>query len=88
MSIGMQILFFRELNFWGANVHPNAGIDAKVALNFHKLRNSHPELFFSTRLNKFWYFLYGCLAIWDRLESPLNGRVSLKVAKARVALHH
>lgn len=41
------------------NNYFGVGVDAHVALSFHKQRESSPELFQSRILNKLWYGVYG-----------------------------
>lgn len=60
------------------NNYMSIGIDAKVALEFHLLRNEVPDLC-STRLgNKMLYTLQGLKAMFDP-EVPLSQMVALKV---------
>uniref|UniRef100_A0A6B2L393 Diacylglycerol kinase n=1 Tax=Arcella intermedia TaxID=1963864 RepID=A0A6B2L393_9EUKA len=47
------------------NNYFSIGIDAKVALQFHKNRNKKPELFANQTVNKMWYAKFGTEAIVD-----------------------
>ena len=41
------------------NNYFSVGVDAEVALKFHRLREEKPQLFKSRFINKGWYGLYG-----------------------------
>jgi hypothetical protein len=52
------------------------GVDGKVTLAFHRLRNSRPVLFFSPLVNKMWYAVLGLWVLLtskrDALGAPLQ----------------
>jgi len=43
------------------------GVDAKIALNFHNMRNAQPGLFSSQNVNKFWYITYGAQSMFENV---------------------
>jgi len=47
------------------NNYMSVGVDAEVALSFHRLRTEKPELFSSQFINKFWYAHYGMLSMFS-----------------------
>lgn len=42
------------------------GVDAQIALQFHTLRSSSPNMFFHSYVNKFWYGFMGYCEWWRR----------------------
>jgi len=62
------------------NNYMSVGIDAKVALLFHKQREENPELFSSRTINKMWYVKFGvegmiegCPNLQEHIEVELDG---------------
>jgi diacylglycerol kinase (ATP) len=63
--------------------------DAKIALDFHRLRDAKPGLFFDRKINKFWYLSYGARAIIADVLSPetsLHYLIKLYVNEKKISL--
>jgi len=53
------------------------GLDAAIALDFHRMRERRPELFFSRLVNKMWYARNGFLAYLRRSCTKLHTKVTI-----------
>lgn len=53
------------------------GLDAAIALDFHRMRERRPELFFSRLVNKMWYARNGFLAYLRRSCTQLHTKVTI-----------
>lgn len=60
------------------NNYLSIGVDAKVALEFHELRSSNPEIFRSRSLNKLFYAALGTKTFFET-TSPIDQYLELKV---------
>jgi len=67
------------------NNYMSVGVDAEVALEFHKLRNAHPELFSSQFINRIWYTHYGFKCMFSDIND-LREMVSLEVNGEKVMI--
>jgi diacylglycerol kinase (ATP) len=63
------------------NNYFSIGVDAEVALKFHRLREEKPKYFKSRLINKGWYGLYGmegmiknCGPLWREVLLTVDGR--------------
>lgn len=64
-----------------------AGVDAKVALDFHIARESNPEQFKSRNYNKFKYFQYGAVSVLGGCRD-LNKKINVMASDFSVTEHH
>ena len=60
------------------NNYLGVGVDAKVALDFHTMRETHPEWFVSQVGNKMWYTGLGCGDIVAPMCANLREYVTLE----------
>jgi diacylglycerol kinase (ATP) len=65
-------------NYW------SIGVDAKVALDFHRKREENPHLFVSRAVNKTWYGYYGMKEMVG--QEPINRSVTLYLDGERYVL--
>ncbi|XP_035694304.1 diacylglycerol kinase epsilon-like [Branchiostoma floridae] len=81
VSIIHQRLFGirRPAKVLAMNNYFSMGCDALVALNFHRQRQTRPELFTSRLFNKFWYFSYGAIDVLEQACVDLHERVKLEL---------
>lgn len=68
------------------NNYASIGVDALVALNFHRHRESQPMLFGSRFINKFWYFTYGTKDVLERECKDLQLKIKLEMDDKEVDL--
>ncbi|XP_013387424.1 diacylglycerol kinase epsilon [Lingula anatina] len=68
------------------NNYASIGVDALVALNFHKHRESRPSLFGSRFINKFWYFTYGTKDVLERECKDLHQKIVLEMDDKLISL--
>jgi diacylglycerol kinase (ATP) len=59
------------------NNYIGVGCDAGVALNFHRQRESYPELFASRLINKAWYLIFGAQDFMIPTCSDLTNKIKL-----------
>lgn len=59
------------------NNYLGVGCDAGVALNFHRQRQTRPELFTSRLLNKAWYVGYGARDVLEQSCKNLHQKIKL-----------
>jgi len=63
----------------------SVGVDAKIALRFHLLREAHPNLFPHRSVNKGWYAGFGLQALFSS-ENRLSASMTLKVDGEAITL--
>lgn len=61
------------------NNYASIGVDALVALNFHRHRESRPMLFGSRFINKLWYFTYGTRDVLERECKDLQLKIKVEL---------
>jgi len=59
------------------NNYFGVGLDAAIALDFHRMRERRPELFFSRLVNKMWYARNGLDAFLRRSCTKLHSKVTI-----------
>ena len=62
------------------------GADAQAALDFHRLRENKPELFFSRMTNKVWYAVLGAEDIFKNSCIDIPRRMTLICDGVEVAI--
>eukprot|EP00117_Sycon_ciliatum_P049674 scpid74696/ scgid35178/ Diacylglycerol kinase epsilon; Diglyceride kinase epsilon len=62
------------------------GCDALVTLNFHKTRESRPDLFTNRIFNKAWYFGYGAKDVLQAACKNLHQKIEVEMDGVRVDL--
>jgi diacylglycerol kinase (ATP) len=70
----------RERQHLSMNNYFGIGLDAAIALDFHRMRERRPELFFSRMVNKMWYARNYFLGHWGLLRrtcTKLHSKVTI-----------
>eukprot|EP00731_Ephydatia_muelleri_P028502 Em0020g146a len=61
------------------NNYMGIGCDAGVALNFHRQRQSRPELFQSRLINKAWYLVFGARDVLEQSGKDLHKKIEVQL---------
>ena len=69
------------------NNYFSVGMDARIALNFHKLRQKRPNVCSTRAVNKFWYFNFGFSELLSiKSERNVSASVEIFVDGVKVSL--